>query len=633
MANFDRYTNYKDNAGVSSVVFGANSTVLEVELNEMQEIQNNAIRDILKNIIGNGITDISKLVYKDGNIEFLDSCGMVADGYYINCSGEKYAINNGTVYMQVWEEVANYNSALSVNGNVNNPNIVANWIKDDRAENETTRRIVVKHRLANSINTGIAINIPIAKISNGIMNVLIKEVNLGKLYNKVDMMDAYDDRDVYGVEVDFETGTITRLAGAVGKSGGTDFDGIRAFDRHRCYVAEREGALLGYINESNGTQTPSYYNFATGLTATAYTAKDGTQIAKGERVNVMVEQNKFYYKVVPVKIDGIYAGEESTKGYHIRRARYYISDTYKPGFKVHPAFIKTSKDGVTFEFDKIYIGAYKSVAYDTNGLANDTTYEDNSENLDYASGGLTSFSGMVPVSGLYHNLSLSGIRKLLTNMDEDGYWRAKDITVMSMDILLFLIEYATFDAQSVLGKGYVNIIGDNRFNLANVTGATNFLASKSSSPLANNGQHSISYRGEEDIYGGLFELIEGYRVDAISKWSNKLYPDGTYPTFDNVNFYQDMGMSGFISAFGYNYDHDWMFIPTRADGDSMVPVGDMVSTNGTYDGDGYVLAYGGNHYSGDSAGICNLKLVWDSSSVDCGCRIVYFPYKTAKNLG
>ena len=39
MASFDKYTNHRDNAGVSGVVFGAEKPLLEVEMNEVQEIQ------------------------------------------------------------------------------------------------------------------------------------------------------------------------------------------------------------------------------------------------------------------------------------------------------------------------------------------------------------------------------------------------------------------------------------------------------------------------------------------------------------------------------------------------------------------------------------------------------------------
>lgn len=630
MADFSRYTNYRDDAGVSGVVFGANATVLEVELNEMQEIQKQLIRDFIKYAIGDGISDINKLVYKDKNVSILADCGVIADGYCINCTGLQVAVTNGIAYLQIWEEVIDNSTAFKEHGNQQSAVTINNWGKDPRSSIETTKRKVIKYTLSTS-QVADRINIPIASVVNGVMTKLVKEVNLSRLHDRVDAIDTYDMRDVYGVEIDYQTKEITRLASSIGKNGGTDFDNIRAFDRHRCLIAERDGSLISYLD---GSTYPDYYNKNTGLLNNAVTATDGTQLIRGDRVNIMVEQNKFYYKVVPVQIDKIYADDESS-GYHVRKARYYISDTYKPGFKVHPAFVKTLPTGATLEFDKIYIGAYKSVAYDSAyGLTNDTTYEDNAEDLDFASGGLTSVSGKVPVSGLYYPMTMNNIRRLLTNMDENGCWRMKDVTVMSMDILLFLVEYATLNAQSILGRGCVAKEGDSRFNLANITGGTESLGNKSSSAsVVTNGVDSISYRGEEDIYGGLFEFIEGFIADNVSKWSNTLHIFGSYPKYDDVNFYQDMGMSGFISAFGYNYDHDWMFIPTEANGSAIAPIGDTVSPLGTYDGTGYVLAYGGNHNSGDNAGICNLRLVLDTNDVSCGSRIIYFPYKLGTNIG
>ena len=140
MADFSKYTNYKSNAGVSGVVFGANSTVLEVELNEMQEIQKIAMRDLIRNIVGNGITDISKLVYEDGKVKILDNCGITADGYHLNCSGLEIAITNGTVYLQVWEETVDYSGTLKEHGNQQKSTTVANWFKDTRSQVETTKR-------------------------------------------------------------------------------------------------------------------------------------------------------------------------------------------------------------------------------------------------------------------------------------------------------------------------------------------------------------------------------------------------------------------------------------------------------------------------------------------------------------
>ena len=72
MASFDKYTNYKDNAGVSSVVFGAEKPLLEVEMNEVQEIQKTMLRRAIKNILGDGITDKSKITYHGTNIKIAE---------------------------------------------------------------------------------------------------------------------------------------------------------------------------------------------------------------------------------------------------------------------------------------------------------------------------------------------------------------------------------------------------------------------------------------------------------------------------------------------------------------------------------------------------------------------------------
>ncbi|MCM1168289.1 MAG: hypothetical protein NC401_20070 [Ruminococcus sp.] len=69
----------------------------------------------------------------------------------------------------------------------------------------------------------------------------------------------------------------------------------------------------------------------------------------------MVEQPKFYYRVVPLKTEKI----DGADGYHLRRARYYISDTPKAGFKVHPAFVRNG-----IEIDRIYLSAFDGCIYD-----------------------------------------------------------------------------------------------------------------------------------------------------------------------------------------------------------------------------------------------------------------------------
>lgn len=56
-SDFTKYTNYLNNAGVTGVVFGADSPILEVELNEMQEIQ----RDLLIDVINSSMFPVGKV--------------------------------------------------------------------------------------------------------------------------------------------------------------------------------------------------------------------------------------------------------------------------------------------------------------------------------------------------------------------------------------------------------------------------------------------------------------------------------------------------------------------------------------------------------------------------------------------
>src|SRR5699024_2867664 len=121
---------------------------------------------------------------------------------------------------------------------------------------------------------------------------------------------GYNDEQIVGIEADLQNRRVTRIAGAVNRTPGQSFDDIRAFGgRRRCTVAD-DGTVLGYHGESGYDET-------------------------GETGQVMVEQPKFYYKVVPLKLDKI----EDGKGFHMRKARYYVSDSPKEGFKIHPAFV------------------------------------------------------------------------------------------------------------------------------------------------------------------------------------------------------------------------------------------------------------------------------------------------------
>lgn len=181
MSSFDKYTNYNDQAGVSGVVFGANKSVLEVELNEAQEINKKLLSNMISKVCGDGITDITKITYEDGVIHIASDCSIAVDGIIINCTGLSMPVSSGTVYLQVWEEVVDYNAVLKKEGNQDGDEVVDNYIKDSRVNEETTRRKVIKYTLATSQDNS-RHNLLIATISSvHIYKINVREINLAKL--------------------------------------------------------------------------------------------------------------------------------------------------------------------------------------------------------------------------------------------------------------------------------------------------------------------------------------------------------------------------------------------------------------------------------------------------------------------
>lgn len=186
MSSFDKYTNYNDQAGISGVVFGANKSVLEVELNEVQEINQKLLRNMIAKICGDGITDITKITYENGVISIASDCSIAIDGIIINCTGLSMSVPSGTVYLQVWEEVVDYNATLMKEGNQNSSEVVDNYIKDSRTNEETTRRKVIKYTLSASQDNS-RHNLLIATISSAhAYEINVREINLAKLKTNFD---------------------------------------------------------------------------------------------------------------------------------------------------------------------------------------------------------------------------------------------------------------------------------------------------------------------------------------------------------------------------------------------------------------------------------------------------------------
>lgn len=422
--------------------------------------------------------------------------------------------------------------------------------------------------------------------------------------------------DVLGITMDYKNKTCTRIAGAKNLIAGTDFDKFSMYGgRKRCNVSDG-GTINAYYGDEGYTED-------------------------GSNGQVMVYQPKFYYLVCPLEYDR----QETGYGYHLRKANYYVSETQRAGFKLHPAFY--DKNGN--EVDYILMSAYEGCIYDTSANA----YLKNDEQvMDASKDKFSSIAGARPASGISQNLTRPNIEQMAKNRGEG--WHSFGIKTASMEQLLMIVEMGMMNLQTAIGQGVVNIPwatgSDTTSSYAGATGSTasfgngtgratetttyeGGVATKNTA----DGKTSICYRGVENFWGNIWKFAYGVNIWGNGKMAGGMpyiCSDFNYAEGKNTDNYEGAGFTvtkanGYISAMGYSTKYDWLFMASECLGNSSLPVGDY--TYITENLNGYRIAQlGGSWYNGSDAGGFSWRL---SSGVGgrsriIGGRLVYVPTVT-----
>lgn len=464
--------------------------------------------------------------------------------------------------------------------------------------------------VGNADNVSLAVS-PGAYATVGDIQALEKEIADLKAFV------GYSDGDIYGVEVDFANKKFTRLAGAVGMAGGEPFDKVRAMGgRKRCNLTD-DGVVVAYQGD------PAFSS--SGVLTQAATVGD-TTYPVGTKVQVMVEQPKFYYKVVPMVLER--TSDTADQGWKTRKVRYYISDTPKAGFKVHPQFICNGKEN-----DYIYKSAYEGCLWDKSAAA---YIMDDAQVADFANDMLSSIANAQPASGKTQNLTRANTRKLAQNRGHG--WEQQYAAVLAGTQLLMLIEYGNFNSQNNIGAGVTNKPWlEDGVNYSELTGATVNLGNASGAVTNANGYNVVSYRGEENLWGNIWKWEDGLNIKNPSTFAaddgqvGVLYAaDHGFADDTGAAPYEDTGIRvpyvnwSYISAFGYSEAYDWLFVGVEGKGNSSVPVGDCVQNVNP----GWRVAVSGAGWNdGAAAGVFCLGL--DGSAGDryrnVSGRSVYIP--------
>lgn len=421
--------------------------------------------------------------------------------------------------------------------------------------------------------------------------------------------------DVLGITMDYKNKTCTRIAGAKNLTAGADFDKFSMYGgRKRCNVSDG-GTINAYYGDEGYTED-------------------------GSNGQVMVYQPKFYYLMCPLEYDR----QETGYGYHLRKANYYVSETQRAGFKLHPAFY--NKNGN--EVDYILMSAYEGCIYDTSANA----YLKNDEQvMDASKDKFSSIAGARPASGVSQNLTRPNIEQMAKNRGEG--WHSLGIKTASMEQLLMIVEMGMMNLQTAIGQGVVNLPwttgSDTTSSYASATGSTASLgngtgrATKTTTyeggkatEYTVDGKTSICYRGVENFWGNIWKFAYGinFYCEVGKPFLGYVCKDFNYAESKKTDNYENIGFAlpsenGYVSAMGYSTKYDWLFLPSEVKGNSSLPVGDYYYQNNTWDG--YRIALlGGVWSNGSNAGgfYWTLDAGVGHRARGIGGRLVYVPTVT-----
>ena len=397
-------------------------------------------------------------------------------------------------------------------------------------------------------------------------------------------MGTYQPKDALGLEIDYENKTFTRL---YNNTTVTNFDTFDMFGgRKRCIVSDA-GEIVAFHGQDNYVE-------------------DGTL---GQ---VMVYQPKFYYLIQPTKLDGN----------KILKEIIAISSTKQAGLSLFPLFYDANGN----ELEYALLPAYEGCAYRT---SSGTYVLDDAQTVNLTNDKLSSIAGAKPISGESQAFTVSAATKMASNRGQG--WQITNLPFEALNQILMSIEFGTLNVQSAFYRGIVDLQNQTT-NASCITGATAALGSESgmaetttqtygltTETLTGNGKTSISYRGLENPYGNIWRFVGGVKVA-----SGKLTYD------DHTLSFALPTTSSWISAFGYDKDMSWAFLPVECTGaNSSLPVGDQFFPIAGND-DEYCCVAGGKNSSANSAGpfYYGMDHQYNIFAYSYSARVMYIPAAT-----
>ena len=139
--------------------------------------------------------------------------------------------------------------------------------------------------------------------------------------------------------------------------------------------------------------------------------------------------------------------------------------------------------------------------------------------------------------------------------------------------LLYLVEYADYNAQVKLGHGYTN----NTHTAPTQSGGCDALGMRSGS-VDGTDNSSVIYRGIEDIFGNIWQFVDGINIKDYQTYI--CYDKNEYESDKFNGCYQPLGYMNantnnqWISKLGYDASHPLIALPIETKGSSITYIMD-----------------------------------------------------------
>lgn len=256
---------------------------------------------------------------------------------------------------------------------------------------------------------------------------------------------------------------------------------------------------------------------------------------------------------------------------------FYISDREIDGFEKHPGSGR-------------YVGRYNTIA------------------------GNYSESGAAP----YVNMTINVARTGATGKGRK--WSLYDYASWCAIQLLYLVEYADWDSQTKIGRGYVD--GNSS---AISSGKTDTMVYHTGRAAGTDGKTAVQYRHIENAWGNVSDFIDGLNAKGSSVYI--CTDPSRYASSTADGYIEFTGMptaSAYISGLKYYNDYPWLMLPQTGKGSSSTYIPD---TYGYWERDWAYMKNSGSYSHGSEAGLFHFDRGGEVSekSSKMGARLQFNP--------